>query len=480
MKSNEFDAVVSKVLADWDIPGGALAVVRGEEVIARGYGVLQAGGPRAVDEHTVFAIGSTTKAFTAAAVAVLVDDGKLRWDDPVVQHLPDFRLHDEWISRQVTVRDLLCHRLGLERAQRLYYHQGYSQRDLMRRMQHLQPAVGFRTRFHYANQQYGVAGLIVEAVSGQTWDDFLTARLFQPLGMTRSASGYDRLADFGNLAQPHAVLDETYPAGARFLGRAAPIPWFKLSHEPSGSIHTSANDMLPWLRALLRGGAPLLQPASFAEITTPQVVMHDLMGSELAPLYVLQPGTRFWTYGLGWWVMDYRGEKVLMHGGQMPGFNSVVAFYPERNLGFAVLVNVHQTLAHAALFYALGDLLLDSPGRDWSAEFRTVAQGYMAQVKEQADNVRRGQDSNSPPPLPLEAYTGVFSNDLYGDMAVDVDAGRLRLRYGQVSATLEPCQPHTFLGQWNLKGLMDDSLVRFSPDARTMTLLEDQSEYLRQ
>ncbi|MCX6080549.1 MAG: serine hydrolase [Chloroflexi bacterium] len=479
MNTQQLNETIAKTLAAWNIPGAAVAVIQGDEEFIQGFGAREAGKPGDVDADTLFAIGSTTKAFTAALIGILVDEGSLGWDDLVIKHIPDFELYDPWITQHVTVRDLLCHRLGLERAQRLYYHQGYTQRDLMRRMKYLRPTAGFRTQFQYANQQFGVAGLLIEAVTGQTWDDFINFHLFLPLGMTRSVSSYDQIGDFTNVASPHAVLDESYPAGVRFLGEPESIPWYKLSHEPAGSIHTSANDLARWLRALLAGGAPVLQPAAFNEITTPQMLMQDLMNSELAPLYALQPATRFWTYGLGWWVMDYHGEKLLMHGGQMPGFNSALAFFPERRMGLAITVNLHQTLAHAALFYAISDILLEKQGRDWSAEFQMVAQSYMAEVKSGVDQFLLGREQLSLSTQKLASFAGTFSNEIFGEILLTVNASGLKIAYGNLVASLEPFKADTFIAHWNLKGLQDDTIVVFSSDAKSLTLVNDRAEYKR-
>lgn len=477
MNTQQLNETITKMLTAWNIPGAAVAVVQGDDVFTQGYGVLEAGKPETVNADTIFAIGSTTKAFTSALIGMLVDEGKLAWDDLVIQYIPEFELYDDWVARHVTVRDLLCHRLGLERAQKLYYHRGYDQGEIIRRMKYLKPAVGFRTGFNYANQQYGVAGLIVEAVTGKSWDDFITERIFNEMNMSRSFSGHDRVTDYKNFASPHAVLDETYPVGVRFLGVPSVIENFKLTHEPAGSIHTSANDLAQWLKALLEDGVPLLQKITFNEIISPQIVMQDLLSSELAPLAYLQPATHFWTYALGWWAMDYHGEKVLMHGGQMPGYNSVVAFFPHRKLALAVMVNVHQTLSHAALFYAISDILLDKQGRDWSTEFQMVAQGYMAEVKGQVDDMRLKRDPNLPPSDKLDSYAGTFSNDLFGEMTVTQKDDSLQLTYGANTATLEHWQGDTFLAHWNLKGLMDDSMIAFSSDGKTMTLLNDKAEY---
>ena len=479
MEIQKLNETITKTMTRWNIPGAAVAIIQGEEALIQGFGVREAGKSELVDADTIFAIGSTTKAFTSALVGMLVDEGLLKWDVPVIKYLPDFELYDPWVTEQVTVRDLLCHRLGLERAQRLYYHKGYSQRDLMHRMKFLRPAAAFRTQFMYANQQYGVAGLLIEAVTGLSWAEFIRTRLFEVVGMSRSVSGFEHLAGVSNLAAPHAILDETYPAGVRFLGENKPIAWFELSQEPSGSIHTSANDLAAWLRVLLDKGGSLLQPATFSEISTPQIVMQDMLNSELAPLYVLQPATHFWTYALGWWVMDYHGEKVLMHGGQMPGFNSVVAFFPERKMGLALALNVHQTLAHASLFYAISDILLGKEGRDWASEFEMVAQGYMGQVKTEVDQFLATREPSLEPCLALSAYIGTFSNAIFGDLQVTLSDGVLNLVYGKLFAVLEHFKAETFIVHWNLKGLQDDSILNFSPDGNRLTMINDRAEYRR-
>jgi hypothetical protein len=175
--------------------------------------------------------------------------------------------------------------------------------------------------------------------------------------------------------------------------------------------------------------------------------------------------------------MDYRGEKVLMHGGQMPGYNSAVAFFPQRKLALAVMVNVHQTLAHAALFYAISDILLDKNDRDWSSEFQMVAQGYMAEVKNQVDEMRLKRDPNLPPSIGLDSFAGTFSNDLYGEMTVTRKDNALQLTYGANTATLEHWQGDTFLAHWSLKTFQDDSMIAFSPDGKSMTVLNDRAEY---
>ncbi len=471
MNSAAIDALMTATLRDWQIPGAALAVVHAGGSYCQGYGVRAAGDSEPVDAATIFAIGSTTKPFTSAAAGMLVDAGRLGWDDPVVRHLPDVALADPWVTRHVTLRDMLSHRLGLERAQRIYYHQGYDQREIVRRMRYLAPVDGFRAGFHYANQHYGVAGLIIEACSGMPWARFIEQRIFAPLAMTRSCTGARQLAGLANLAAPHAVLDECCPASVRLLGEPRVVPRFALDDEPAGSIYSSADDLRRWLELLLAGGAPLLQPATFATITSPQTLMHDVLASELGPLAALQPATHFWTYALGWWVLDYHGERVLLHGGQMPGFNAALAFFPERRCGFAVLLNVHQTLAHAALFYALSDLLLERPGRHWSDEFLGLARDAMAQAGAAARAAASARQPTAAATLPPAQLAGVYVDERYGALTVALEAGALTLRYGASLAQLSHWQGDRYRGRWTLAGILDDVFVDFTPTQ--LTLLPD-------
>ncbi len=479
MNTKSINNLVNKAMEEMDLPGAAIAVVQGDETYVQGFGKRQNGKPETVDADTVFAIGSTSKAFTSAAAGILVGEGKISWDDPVIKYLPEFTVNEDWVTKNVSIRDLLCHRLGLERAQRLYYQGCYSQDELVLRMRFLHPNAPFRSQFQYANQNFGTVGNVIKAVSGKSWDDFVTENIFQPLGMTRTFPGYDRIPDFENFSQPHAVMDLEVPAGVRFLGTPSLAANIKLSHEPSGSIHTTAADLAKWLKALLSDGAPLMSHSVFSEITSPQMIMQNLAESELAPLFLLQPGTHFWTYGLGWWVMDYRGEKVVMHGGQMPGYNSVVAFYPERKIGFAFMVNTHQTLSHAAMFYALSDLLLNLSGRDWVMEFKNLALRYIDEGQKQVKGLYQTRNSKLPPGNSLSSFAAAYENSIYGKVIVDVSGDSLNLVYGNINARLEHWEGNTFLAHWNLSCFLDDSFVSFEPNGSSLTIVNDHAEYKR-
>ncbi len=456
---------------------GGGSIVQGDDVFTQGYGVLEAGKSEAVNADTIFAIGSTTKAFTSALIGMLVDEGKLVWDDPVVKYLPDFQLYDDWVTKNVTVRDLLCHRLGLERAQRLYYHRGYDQRELMRRMRYLKPTSNFRTQFQYANQQYGVAGLLVEAVTGKSWDDFITERIFNALNMSRSFSGHDRITDHKNFVSPHAVADETYPAGVRFLGEMQPTDQFKIVHEPAGSIHTTANDLAQWLKALLQNGAPLLATQHLQR--THHAADRHARCAQLRTRAARLSSTRHA-------FLDVRARLVgngLSRRKSSHARRSNAWLQLRRRIFSAAQTRARRhgqcpsnPRARRAFLRHLRHPARQTR-RDWSSEFQMVAQGYMAQVKGQVDEMRLARNPNLPPSIGLDSFAGTFSNDLFGEMTVIVKDDSLNLQYGDNTVTLEHWQGDTFLAHWNLKTFLDDSMIAFSPDGKTMTLLNDRAEY---
>lgn len=478
--ASRLETILGKTLEAWKIPGAGLAVSFAGESYTAGSGLAQAGSGRKAGADTVFALGSTTKAFTSLAIGMLVDDGKIAWDDPIRKHLPWFQLKDTWVSSHATVRDALCHRLGLERAQRIYYHGAYSQRQLVERMRFLQAERGFRESFVYTNQNYGIAGLVIEAVSGMTWDEFVTDRIFRPLGMTRTGAGWNVVAAWPDLASPHADLDDTLPAGVRMLGDKTAVEHFDLSHEPAGSIHSTAADLARWVAFLSSGGAPLVEPATFAEILSPQNIMRDLGQSELAPLWYLKPETVFWTYAMGWWALDYRGHKVMMHGGQMPGFNSMVAFFPELKSGFAVTLNVHQTLGHAALFYTLADIIIGGePTRDWNGQFLEVARGYTAEVAAAEEKAAAALPRDRSPLKPLSAFVGSFNNELYGDIIVTYRGKDLELRYGIQKGLLKSLGGNRWMIHWDYAGIIEDCPVSYSDDASSILLERDRATYTR-
>jgi CubicO group peptidase (beta-lactamase class C family) len=295
------DDYVNKAIKDWDVPGVAIAIVKDDKIVfAKGYGVREIGKSDRVDERTVFAIGSSSKAFTAATTAILVDEGKLKWDDPATKYLPGFQVYDPVTTREMTVRDLLTHRVGLERGDSLWYATEYNRSDVLNRIRYLKPSSSLRSKFGYQNIMYLAAGQIVPSVTGKEWDDFLRERIFMPLGMSSTGTSITSLKNLNNVAAPHSKFDDKVTA----------IPYRMIDNiGPAGSINSNVLDMAQWVRLHLGGGKyegkQLISAANINEMQMPQTIIR-LEGQ----MKVLYPEAHFLSYGMGWFLSDYRGRRA--------------------------------------------------------------------------------------------------------------------------------------------------------------------------
>jgi CubicO group peptidase (beta-lactamase class C family) len=402
-------------------------------VFAHGYGVSEQGKPAPVTIHTRFAIGSTTKAMTTAALAMLVDEGKLRWDDRVIDYLPSFRLADAWVTRELTIRDLLTHRTGLPGVDLLWLRGDLTTDDMIERLRYVRPTASFRSRWQYHNVVYAMAGTIVEKVSGLPWEQFIRTRIFAPLGMRESLPLVANLTGQAEVATPHALANDTV--------RVVPVRSTD-PVAPAGSVWSSVSDMSRWMRFMLDSGrvgtTRLLTPATFSEIVAPQI---RAPMSEYPALRLAKPNT--FSYALGWFVEDYHGATVWMHTGSIDGMSAIIGLMPDQRLGVYVLANLdHAELRHA-LMYQVFDLYSGAPARDWSTELRTLLASA------------RGRPSGAaavpaPPPkgtpaLPLERYAGTYADSTYGDVRVTLADGVLRARFGALDlGTLEAAPYETF------------------------------------
>lgn len=416
-----FDDYVNKALKEWEVPGVAIAIVKGDQVVlAKGYGVRKLGETTPVDERTLFAIGSSSKAFTAAAIALLVDEGKVKWDDPVTKYLPGFEMYDPYVTREMTVRDLLTHRSGLQRGDFLWYGSDLDRKEIVRRARFIKPSWSFRSNFGYQNIMFLTAGQLVARVSGKSWDEFIQQRIFTPLAMTSSSTSINAFKSANNVASPHSKLNE----------KVQVIPWRNIDNiAPAGSINSNVVDMAQWVRLQLGQGTfqnqKIFTPAAAKEMHASQTVIR------FEPPYSLwYPEAHFLNYGLGWFLSDYRGRKVVEHGGAIDGMRAQVALMPEEKLGLVVLGNMGGSLLPVALMYRIFDTMLGAPQRDWSAEFlkttRTLEQAAQAAEKKQESERIAG----TKPSLSLDKYAGTYRNDLYGDVKVAFVNGKLNLRFG--------------------------------------------------
>jgi CubicO group peptidase (beta-lactamase class C family) len=454
-----FDDYVVKTMKDWQTPGLAMAVVKdGALVFERGFGVRELGKPDRVDEHTLFAIGSTTKAMTAALIGMLVDDKKLEWDAPVIKYLPWFQLRDPAVTRELAVRDLLTHRAGLGNADYLWYGQKSSTDEILRRVRLIDPAYPVRSGFIYQNIMYAAAGAVIEAVSGTTWAKMVQARIFEPLGMRDSIATAATLSTHSNVASPHFIVDWR----VRVIENVSVDPV-----AAAGSVWSSVDDMSKWMRFMLDGGRAggssgkrLLSDVSYAELFLPQTI---------AP-FDMYPTTKLtkphWmTYGLGWFQQDYRGQALDFHTGSIDGMVAIHGLIRDANLGVYVLSNLdHAELRHA-LMYTVFDRYAGRQDRDWSAEFLKL----YGDLKREADAERTKKEAlrvpGTTPSLPVARFAGTYREPLHGDVQVTADRDGLRLEYGSAFVgALDHWHYNTFRAKWNAAWRAPE-LVNFVLDA---------------
>jgi CubicO group peptidase (beta-lactamase class C family) len=414
------DGDLARALKDWQVPGMAVGIVKdGKVVHAKGYGVRELGRPEPVDADTLFAIASNTKAFTAATLAILVDEGKLTWDDRVTTHLPYLQLYDPWVTHEIRVRDLLSHRSGLGTfsGDLLWYGTPYGREEILRRARFLEPAADFRAGYRYNNLMFIAAGEVVARVSGQSWDAFVKHRIFDPLGMRDSVTSVRALEGRTNKATPHGP---TY-------GPPRPFPWYSWDGAAAAAgVISSANDMAKWLLLQLgrgtAGGGTIFSDAASRQMWTPHVSFTiDRASAERFP------STHFRGYGLGWSLSDYRGRLVAEHGGAYDGMYSQVVLVPEEQLGIVVLTN-SMTSIGSALKYVIVDRFLGGSERDWSAEMLERSRRRAATHAEELARTERARLPDTTPSLPLASYAGTYPSDLYGPASVTLENGGLVLR----------------------------------------------------
>jgi CubicO group peptidase (beta-lactamase class C family) len=417
----EIDEYAARAGQEWKVPGFSLAVVKDDKVVfVKGYGVRELGKTEPVDKDTLFAVASNTKAFTSAALATLVDEGKLRWDDPVTKYLPYFQLYDPYVTREMTVRDLLSHRSGLATfgGDLLWYETTYPREEIIRRVRFLKPAYGFRGHYGYQNIMFLTAGEIIPAVTGKSWDDYVREKFFVPLGMTRTVTTFKQLTASQNVATPHNEVD----------GKVRVIHYSNVdSGGGAAVINSSAAEMAEWVRLQLgRGtyqGKKIFSAAASREMWTPHSIVSGV--SESAEKF--NPTVHFNLYGLGWFLSDYRGREVVTHSGGLDGMTSRVALLPEENLGVVILTN-SETPLQAFLFYKVFDVFLGAPPRDWSADYLARAKAARANAEAEAKKLEESRVPGTKPSLPLSSYAGTYGGQMYGDAKVTEEDGRLVVR----------------------------------------------------
>jgi CubicO group peptidase (beta-lactamase class C family) len=457
----DLDQWVARAMQAFEVPGIALTVVKDDRVIvAKGFGVRRLGDPTPVDARTLFGIASNTKAFTATALGILVEEHKIGWDDPVVRYLPAFAMWDPYVTRELTIRDLLVHRsgLGLGAGDLLWWPEStLDRKEIVRRLRFIPPAASFRTAYAYDNVLYLVAGELIETVTGQTWEDFVATRILQKVGMTGSNVRHSAASAGGNVASPHAPIN----------GVVRPIRPFESDNtNPAGGINSSAEDMAKWLRAQLSGGALADGSRLFSSETARQLT------SIVTPIPIADPPPElpplrsdFHGYALGFDIRDYRGRKAVMHTGGLPGYVSRVLMIPELGLGVAVLTNQESGAAFESIALHIVDTYMAAPAFDWIDGFTRFGARISAENLAAERRTTTTRDTSSKPSLPLAKYAGHYRDAWYGEVVVSEENGRLTMGFSNTPALtgeLEHFQHDTFIARWRDRELRADAYVTFA------------------
>jgi CubicO group peptidase (beta-lactamase class C family) len=417
---SQLDRYFETARKEWKIPGMAVAVVKdGKVVLAKGYGVKEFSKKEKVDEKTLFAIASNTKAFTAAVLAILVDEGKINWDDKVRNYLHYFKLYDPYVTEEMTIRDLLCHRSGLKTfsGDLLWYETSYSTVEVIKRARYLKPAFSFRSGYGYSNIMFMAAGEVVPAVTGKPWKDFLKERIFKPLGMNTSNIGTTDLKKYNNVAAAHYVYLD---------GKTITVPYTTSDNvQAAVGINSNVIEMAQWLKMLLNNGVfdnkRILNKDSIWQMWSSHSINRVTQSAKK-----LFPTTHFRSYGLGWGLSDYHGYKVIGHGGGLDGMISRVALVPEIKLGLVILTNSINGLP-SALGYKIIDTYLGVKSKDWS---RIYLERYRKSIKKEMQrgiDITKKRVTGPHAEVRLEDYTGLYGGPMYGDVRVTLQKGKLVL-----------------------------------------------------
>lgn len=445
-KVDAFDKYAEAARQAWNVPGMSIVVVQdGKVLMSKGYGVRELGKNEPVDTRTLFGSMSTTKAMTAVAMAMLVDEGKVNWNDKVIKHLPDFRLADPYVTNELKVRDLLTHNTGVGNADFLWaWWPDLPAKDVVARMRYAPQAYSLRGGFVYQNIMYLVAGQVIEKASGMSWERFMRERVFDPLGMKHTFPTFRTSRDYQNRSSAHYEIK----------GKIEVIPETVADEiGPAGAVWSTADDIGKWVNFMLGNttvnGKELIKPATYAELMRPQVVIPP--GGFYPTASITKP--KWTTYGLGWFQHDYRGEKVDFHTGSLAGRTAIVGLLRDKKLGVYIFGNLdHAEVRHALMYKAFDVFGFDDNTRDWSAEFKPLYDGIRKQGEQQEAAIRAKRVQNTKPSLDLAAYVGRYGDPYYGEVAIAMVNGKLVLRVNKdLAGEMNHWQLDTFEAAWSLR-----------------------------
>jgi len=464
LAQQNFDKLATDTMSSWKIPGLALVVVQNDRVVyMNAFGVKEIGKSDPVTPDTLFEIASTTKALTATAIAILVDQKKADWDDPVHKYVEYFHLSDPCADSMVTVRDIVSHRTGLSAHDDLWDFTDWTREQLIRSVATVKPTRSFRSGYLYNNIQFALAGEVVAAASKMPWEDFVRTQIFEPLAMTHTRTSF---ADWNasSHATGHQWSSETQRVSVQPF-----IDYTRIA--PAGAIKSCVRDMAQWLRFQLAGGTidgkRLISAGALDETHTPQTVIRlQGIGKDA------NPDTNLMSYGLGWTIQDYRGQLLVAHAGALNGYRTQVALLPKQNAGIAIMENVGRGYGIIALRNEIMDQLLGSPTRDWNQLFLDLDRKGNAEALAKKKERDAKRHLNTTPSRELQAYAGTYTDPAYGTATVTADANGLTLHYYRLNIPLTHFNYDTFSAELPEEDI--DEKVQFQlgtdGEVKTMTL----------
>jgi len=450
----DFEQFAEQVRQDWNVPGFAVAVVKSDSLIyTKGFGLRDREKDLPVTPHTLFAIGSSSKAFTAMSVLQQVEEGRLELDAPVIRYLPNFRMWDDYVTMHLTVRDLLCHRSGLPRHDVAWYGSQASREELIRRLRYLEPNAGFRESFQYQNLMFMTAGYLAGQVAGSDWETQVRQHIFKPLDMKRSNFQVKKMAADDNAALPYHEPEDSQVVRMDYRNITVV--------GPAGSINSSAEEMSRWLMALLNGGKyedrKMADAASVQQALSSNMVVLAawrqalMVDNEGAPL----------TYGLGWFLSHHKGHRMATHGGNIDGFSAEVAMLPDDSLGVVILSNKNGSPLPGILRNYLFDLALGEQPTDWNGKLKTMVEQRKAAQQEEAEDIVRQEGTQ--PSHPLKHYAGTYAYPGYDPITVTFENDSLFLQFA-ASKELLPLQHYHYDVFYNEHPVFKEIKVQFKTD----------------
>ncbi len=473
----DFDLFVTEVMRDWNVPGLAISIVKdGKLLYAKGFGFRDVDRGLEVTPDTLFAIGSCTKAFTATAMGILVDEGKLDWDKPVREYLPTFKLEDPFATDRMTPRDLVCHRSGLPRHDSVWWHSSASRKELFDRLQYLKPSKDFRTVFQYQNLMFVTAGYLVGQIAGVSWEDFVQKHILDPLNMTKSNFSVEISKKASDFARPYMKRKE----------KVVEIPFLNVdSIGPAGSINSSVREMANWILLNLNkgkfGDKQIVSENSLREVQSPQMIASKSISDE--ELF-------YWMYGMGWEITSYRGHLYLSHGGGIAGFSGSVSLMPKDQIGICVLTNFRADPVREIVSFNAYDRLLGLNEVPWNK--RNLDQRKKAQEKAKQTKKDLDRKQNTQPSHPLDEYAGEYSHPGYGLFLITEEDGQLKAVHNSIEYVLSHYHYEIFEGKnekWGItrkiaffsdkKGNISKIAVQFEPAVDDIVFIRRPSEKMR-